>query len=215
MPSAGSQPQPCACDWGGECQEILAQEPCDKKTPSASLILWGPSPASPAGHYPFSDSKPQHGMPIPRANTTDALKWKGCSNICIWEGEKLGRKNPMVKWFLPCSEFLPSWESAVLTHTHFIPCENSNIWAYLAAGKEGTETFALFEKHNLEARQRDWIKTKDLLLSSTEEHDTEELHIGFIHTKREPFIYTSVQSHQWYLTTTLCFPCFLLLVIPT
>lgn len=82
------------------------------------------------------------------------------------------------------------------------------------SAEEGAETLVVFEKCNLEAGQRDWVKTKDLLLSPTEEHDTEELHRGFIHTKREPFIYTSVQSHRWYLTT-LYFPCFLLLVLPT
>lgn len=52
------------------------------------------------------------------------------------------------------------------------------------------ETFALFEKRNLEAGQRDWIKTTDLLLSSTEEYDTEELHIGFIHIKKESPLFT-------------------------
>lgn len=54
------------------------------------------------------------------------------------------------------------------------------------------ETFALFEKCNLEVGQRDWIKTKDLLLSSAEVYDTEELHMGFIHIKKERPLFTQV-----------------------
>lgn len=82
--------------------------------------------------------------------------------------------------------------------------------------KDEAETFALSEKRNLEAGRRDWLKTKALLLSSTAECDTQELHVGFIRIEKEsPLFYTGVQSRQWFLTTTLNFLCILLLVIRT
>jgi len=55
--------------------------------------------------------------------------------------------------------------------------------------KEEAETFTLFERCNLEIGQGHWIKTKDLLLSSAEEYDTEELHIGFTHIKTKRALY--------------------------